>query len=100
MNPRNAARNQYPSKPAAVAQAREAAAKPQTCQGCHGLQTWPRPQCKNEASPFFRMPKDTHNARCDAYAFRAAGAPEPVTEPASRFAIAGLATKGRRKVQA
>lgn len=100
MNPRNAARNQYPSKPAAVALAREAAAKPQTCQGCYALALWPRPKCTGETSPHYRMPRDTYNARCEAYAFRVDGAPEPVIEPVSRFAAAGNATKGRRRAQA
>jgi hypothetical protein len=80
MTPRNQGRNQYGQKAHTLAMAREAAAKPQTCQGCHALALWPRPKCTGETSPHYRMPRDTYNARCEAYAFRVDGAPDPVTD--------------------
>lgn len=99
MNPRNQARNQYPSKPATMSTAREIAAQRPTCQGCHALQTWPRPQCKGEASPFFRMVRDTYHDRCAAYAYRTAATPEPEAPPMSRYAIAGEVKTGRKGVK-
>ena len=99
MNPRNAGRNQYQSKPETVALARSIAAQPATCQGCFFLQVHPRPQCKGEASPYYRTARETYHPRCAVHAYRSPNAPEPVLAPASRFAIAGNATKGRRRAQ-
>lgn len=42
-----------------------------TCEGCAFLQRWPRPQCKGEASPNFRMVRDTYHPRCAVYTVRA-----------------------------
>lgn len=67
---------------AAKASAREAALARKTCEGCAALQTWPRPQCKGEASPHFRQVRDTYHERCQVYSVRMGqGAPQPV-EPA------------------
>jgi hypothetical protein len=67
-----------------------------TCEGCVWLQRMPRPQCKGEASDFFRMVRDTHYPRCTAYEVRRKTDPAPVkpeTPPASRAAIAGEVAK-------
>ena len=49
-----------------------------TCEGCVWLQRQPRPQCKGELSPHFRMVRDTHHQQCNAYARRKPGDPDPV----------------------
>jgi len=49
-----------------------------TCEGCVWLQRHPRPQCKGEASPHFRMVRDTHHQQCNAFARRKPGDPDPV----------------------
>lgn len=49
-----------------------------TCEGCVWLQRHPRPQCKGEASDFFRMVRDTYSARCNSYEVRRKGEPPPV----------------------
>lgn len=49
-----------------------------TCEGCVWLQRQPRPQCKGEGSPYFRMVRDTHYPQCHAYARRKPGDPDPV----------------------
>ena len=49
-----------------------------TCEGCVWLQRHPRPQCKGEASPHFRMVRDTYSARCTSYEVRRKGEPSPV----------------------
>lgn len=41
-----------------------------TCEGCAFLQRHPRPQCKGETSPHFRMVRDTYHARCETFAVR------------------------------
>jgi len=46
---------------------RELAAQRKTCQGCHWLQTWPRPMCKGEASAHYRMVRDTYHERCSSF---------------------------------
>jgi hypothetical protein len=51
-----------------------------TCEGCVWLQRQPRPQCKGEASPHFRMVRDTHYPQCNAFARRKPGNPEPVKQ--------------------
>jgi len=55
-------------------------AQNQTCEGCVWLQRMPRPQCKGEASPHFRMVRDTHHQQCNAYARRKPGDPSPVKQ--------------------
>ena len=50
----------------------------QTCLGCYALTGGARPKCMNEASQHYRMPRDAYNVSCDAFAYRAPGAPEPV----------------------
>ena len=50
----------------------------QTCEGCVWLQRYPRPQCKGEASPNFRMVRDTYHPQCGAYTKRKPGTPSPV----------------------
>ena len=50
----------------------------QTCLGCVWLQTSPRPQCKGEASPWYRMVREAHYAQCSAFARNKPGDPEPV----------------------
>lgn len=69
-----------------------------TCEGCAFLQKWPRPQCKGEASDFFRMVRDTHTPRCNTYAVRAKGEPSPVKpEPAPpRHELVGHAQRDKR----
>lgn len=71
----------YSRKVESLAIAREVVATaPKTCEGCASLQRWPRPQCKGESSPHFRMVRDTYHPRCEAYSF---GAPAMVVvEPA------------------
>jgi len=49
-----------------------------TCEGCIFLQRYPRPQCKGETSPHFRMVRDTYNTQCSAYTRRKPGSPSPV----------------------
>ena len=51
-----------------------------TCEGCVWLQRQPRPQCKGEASPHFRMVRDTHYPQCHAFARRKPGDPDPVKQ--------------------
>lgn len=52
----------------------------QTCEGCVWLQRMPRPQCKGEASPHFRMVRDTNYPQCNAFARRKPGDPELVKQ--------------------
>jgi hypothetical protein len=40
----------------------------------------PRPQCKGEVSPHFRMVRDTYHPQCNAYARRKPGDPDPVKQ--------------------
>jgi hypothetical protein len=49
-----------------------------TCEGCCWLQRHPRPQCKGETSPYYRMVRDTHYPQCSVYARRKPGDPSPV----------------------
>ena len=51
-----------------------------TCEGCVWLQRMPRPQCKGEGSPYYRMVRDTHYPQCNAFARRKPGDPEPVKQ--------------------
>lgn len=68
---RNRTRPQF--SPDAQASAREVVkSAPLTCQGCAHLRTYPRPICKGEASPHYRMARETYHARCPAFGVRAA----------------------------
>lgn len=72
-----------------------------TCEGCVWLQVRPRPQCKGETSPWFRMVRDTHNERCKSFSvFGATEIPAIEVKPAkalSRFKVAGEAI-GRKRI--
>lgn len=75
------------------------AQQPKTCEGCIFLQRHPRPQCKGEASPSFRMVRDTYHPRCAAYAVRVVTVPHPVKpEPAPppRHELVGHAERDKR----
>ena len=50
----------------------------QTCLGCYALKAGARPKCMNEASPYYRLPREPHNVRCAVFAYRAPGAEEQV----------------------
>jgi hypothetical protein len=55
--------------------------------------------CQQEASPNFRMVRDTYHTRCQAFAVRAQFAPPPVKEtpPMSRAEVAGEVPRLKRK---
>lgn len=63
---------------AQAALAAQVAQQRATCEGCVWLQRQPRPQCKGEASPHYRMVRDTHYEQCNAYARRKPGDPSAV----------------------
>lgn len=79
-----------PDRSTAAAAARDiVATAPKTCEGCASLQIWPRPQCKGEASPHFRRPRDTYHQRCEAYSFGvpAVTVAEPTPRPATAYKL-------------
>jgi len=69
-----------------------------TCEGCVWLQKHPRPQCKGEASDFFRMVRDTHYPRCAAYEVRKKTDAPPVKQEArpARHELIGHAERDKR----
>lgn len=86
--------------PSALESARVIVAQRKTCEGCHMLQLWPRPQCKGPTSPHYRMVRDTYHQRCDAFAVRpkADAPPEPEALPLSRGQVAGEVSHLKRRV--
>lgn len=81
----------------AIASAAEMSRKV-TCEGCAHLKRWPRPMCKGEASPHFRMVRDTYHQRCEAFAVMGVAqitpaAPRPDAPPAHvRLVVRGRAS--------
>lgn len=83
----------------ALASAQQIATQRKTCEGCTGLRIHPRPMCQAEASPHFRMVRDTYHERCPAFSVGMQIAAPPVREapPMSRAEIAGEVPRLKRK---
>jgi hypothetical protein len=83
----------------ALASAAQIISQRQTCEGCVGLRTHPRPMCQLEASPNFRMVRDTYHTRCQAFTVSMQTVAPPVKEapPMSRAQVAGEVPRLKRK---
>jgi hypothetical protein len=88
-------KNQTHNVRQAASQAAQLTNQRLTCEGCAHLRAL-RPMCMSEASPNFRMVRNTHQDRCQAYEVKGlknqtALKPEP--QPISRAEIAGEVVK-------